>query len=175
MCYVDDGWLPDRSFTCVEMQALQDRTQAAAQAPALEATEHHKTHDAPRQLNSVTTEGVNAVDRVEAATMPEDLAAGEKEKPREVLPASPVDVGAVDADEQAMRHARHARAVPEDVVLAERLMAAAYANLVQGQPAELRSCLPSNPPELFRAQRYFSTLEMAVWQREDEEKTEQMM
>ena len=54
-------------------------------------------------------------------------------------------------------------------------MAAEYANLVPGQAAELRSCLPSNHPEPFRATRYFSTLEMAVWQREKEEATEQMM
>ena len=74
-----------------------------------------------------------------------------------------------------MRQALLARSVPEDLILAERLMAAEYAKLVQGQPAELRSCLPSAPPENFRGQRYFSTLEMAVWQREDEEATKQMM
>ena len=54
-------------------------------------------------------------------------------------------------------------------------MAAEYAQFVQGQAAELRSYLPSNPPEPFRAKRYFSTLEIAVWQREEEEQTEQVI
>ena len=79
------------------------------------------------------------------------------------------------AEEQAMRQASLARAVPEDVVHAESLMAAEYAQFVQGQAAELRSCLPSNPPEPSRATRYFSTLEIAVWQREEEEQMEQVI
>ena len=32
--YADEGWLTDRSFTWLEMQALRDRTQAAAHSPA---------------------------------------------------------------------------------------------------------------------------------------------
>ena len=40
--YADEGWLPDRSFPWMEMQALQDKIQAAAQAPAVEATANHK-------------------------------------------------------------------------------------------------------------------------------------
>ena len=80
-----------------------------------------------------------------------------------MLPAFPVDVGGVDAEEQAIRQTLLARAIPEDLAFAESLMAAEYAQFVQGQTAELRSYLPSNPPELFRAKRYFSTLEIAVW------------
>ena len=158
----------------MEMQAPQDKIQAAAQAPAADDTANHKPPGAPRQWISMATEYVDAVDPIAEATMPGDLAAGQKEH-REVRPAFPVDVGAVDAKEQSMRQALLARSVPQDLTLAERLMAAEYANLVQGQPVEFRSCLPSNPPEVFRAQRYFFTSEMAVWQREDEENTEQMM
>ena len=68
-----------------------------------------------------------------------------------------------------MRQELLARALAADVVLTERLMAAEYAHLLQGQPAALRCCLPATPPESFRAQRYVSTLEMAVSQREAEE------
>ena len=44
--YVDEGWLPDRSFTWLEMQALRDRIQVAAHDPALEATANRNPADA---------------------------------------------------------------------------------------------------------------------------------
>ena len=100
--YADEGWLTDRSFTWLEMQALQDRIQPTALPAAL-------------------------------------VAAEKKESPGEVPPAFPVDVGGVDAEEQAIRQTLLARAIPEDLALAESLMAPEYANFVQGQAAEMRS------------------------------------
>ena len=77
--YADEGWLTDRSFTWLEMQALRDRIQPARLAAALEATADHKPGN-------------------EEATMPEVLAAGKPESPREVLPAFPVDVEGANAE-----------------------------------------------------------------------------
>ena len=92
-----------------------------------------------------------------------------------MLPACPVDVGGADAEEHAIRQTLLARAIPADLVFAENLIATEYAQFLQGQAAEVRSCLPSSPPEPFRAKRYFSNLEIAVWQREEEEQTEQVI
>ena len=59
--------------------------------------------------------------------------------------------------------------------MAESLIATEYAQFLEGQAVEVRSCLPSSPPEPFRAKRYFSNLEIAVWQREEDEQTEQII
>ena len=67
------------------------------------------------------------------------------------------------------------RAMPEDLALAESLMAAEYKQFVQGQTAELQSILPSKPPKPFRATRYFSTFQIAVWQREEKEQMEHVI
>ena len=75
--------------------------------------------------------------------------------------------GEVNVEEQANRHMIPDRAMPEYLALAESLMAADYKQFVQGQTAELQCILPSNPPKPFRATRYFCTLGIAVWQRED--------
>ena len=108
-------------------------------------------------------------------TLPRVLAVAEKESPQELLPACPVDVDGADVDVQARRRTLLARAIPADLAFAESLIATEYAQFLQGQAVEVRSCLPSNPPEPFRAKRYFSTLEIAVWQREEEEQNEQVI
>ena len=101
--YADESWLTDRSFTWLEMQALRGRIQPAGLPAALEATADHKPDNAPQQLNAVSPEDLDCADAIEAAAMPEVLAAGKKQSLREVPPAFPVDVGGVDAEEQASR------------------------------------------------------------------------
>ena len=96
--YADEGWLPDRSFTWLELQALQDKIHAAAQAAAAEETEAREPPHAPPQKISMATADVHAVDRIEDATTPEDLPADQIQNPSAVLHASPVDVGAVGAE-----------------------------------------------------------------------------
>jgi len=173
--YADEGWLTDRSFTWLEMQALQDRIQPTELAATLVASAEKKPDLAHEHLHPVPVEGSASADIIEEPTMPHVLPAAKKESPGELPPAFPVDVGGVDAEVQAIRQALLARANPADFAFAESLMAAEYAQFVQGQAAELRSYLPSNPPELFRAKRHFSTLGIAVWQREEEEQTEQVI
>ena len=58
---------------------------------------------------------------------------------------------------------------------AESLIAIEYDQFLQDMTAEQRSCLPCSPPEAFRAKRYFPNLEIAVWQREDDEQTEHII
>ena len=96
--YADEGWLTDRSFTWLEMQALRDRIQPTGLAAALVATADHKPDIAHQHLNPVSPEDSDCADAIEEATMPDVLAAGKKESPGEVLPAFPVDVGGVDAE-----------------------------------------------------------------------------
>ena len=55
------------------------------------------------------------------------------------------------------------QAILVDLAFAESLIATEYAQFLQGQAVEVRSCLPSSPPEAFRDKRYFSNLEIAVW------------
>ena len=59
--------------------------------------------------------------------------------------------------------------------MAESLNATEYAQFLQGQAVEVRCCLPSSPPEAFRDKRYFSNLETAVWQRQEDEQTEHII
>ena len=87
----------------------------------------------------------------------------------------PVDVGGADVEEQASRRTLLGRAIPADLAFAESLIATEYAQFLQGQAVEVRSFLPSSPPEPFRAKRYFSNLEIAVWQREEDEQTEHII
>ena len=108
-------------------------------------------------------------------TLPRVLAVDEKERPQELLPACPVDVGGADVEEQASRRTLLGRATPADLAFAESLIATEYAQFLESQAVEVRSCLPSSPPEPFRAKRYFSNLEIAVWQREEDEQTEQII
>ena len=86
-----------------------------------------------------------------------------------------VDVGGADVEEQARRRTLLGRAIPADLAFAESLIATEYAQFLEGQAVEVRSCLPTSPPEAFRAKRYFSNLEIAVWQREEDEQTEQII
>ena len=67
------------------------------------------------------------------------------------------------------------QAILVDLAFAESLIATEYAQFLQGQAVEVRSCLPSSPPEAFRDKRYFSNLEIAVWQRQEDEQTEHII
>ena len=67
------------------------------------------------------------------------------------------------------------QAILVDLAFAESLIATEYAQFLQGQAVEVRSCLPSSPPEAFRDKRYFSYLEIAVWQRQEDEQTEHII
>ena len=99
----------------------------------------------------------------------------EQDIPSAVHPALPVHVGDVSHAEQTNRQVLLARAIPSDLLAAERLMAAEYTQFVRGQIEELRCCLPENPPEPFRAARYYSSLELAVWERDEAERIEQVL
>lgn len=173
--YAAEGWLPNRSFTWLELQALQHRIHGAAHAPAGEDTAARETPHATSPNDSVATTDVNAVGPNEDGATSDHLPAAQIDTPSAVLRPFPVSVGAVGAAEQSRRRQLLARVQPADVVLTERLMATEYAHRVQGLASDIRSCLPSSPPENFRAQRYFPTLEVAVWQREEEEATEQLL
>ena len=89
-----------------------------------------------------------------------------------MLPACLVDVGGADAEAQAIRQTLLERAILADLAFAESLIATEYAQFLQGQAAEVRSCLPSSPPEPFRAKRYFSNLDIEVCQRDADEQIE---
>jgi len=173
--YADEGWLTDRSFTWLELQALQDRIQSTAVNAALVDKTDNTADTAHQHLHPDPTEDSVRADANGDSTLPRVLAAAEKESHGELLPACPVDVGGADAEEQAFRQTLLARSIPADLAFAERLIATEYAQFLQGQAAEVRSCLPSSPPEPFRAKRYFSNLEIAVWQREEDEQTEQII
>ena len=91
--YADEGWLPDRSFTWLELQAPRDRIQPAGLAAALEPTADDRPDNTPQQLNAVSREDIDCADGIAAPAMPDDLPAGKKQCPQEVPPAFPVDVG----------------------------------------------------------------------------------
>ena len=55
------------------------------------------------------------------------------------------------------------QAILVDLAFAESLIATEYAQFLQGQAVEVRSCFASSPPEAFRDKRYFSNFEIAVW------------
>ena len=165
--YAGEGWSPDRSFTCPELQTLQDKLHAAAQpAAADDTTARERPHAAAEQI-SMATDDVLAVDPIEDDAAPADLPRNQRPPPSAALHPFPVEIGDVGVEEQNRRQELLARALPEDMLRTESLMEAEYANLVQGQPALLRSCFPPTTPPAFRATRYFSTLETAMQQREE--------
>ena len=86
-----------------------------------------------------------------------------------------VDLGGADVEEQERRRTLLGRAIPADLGFAESLIATDDAKFLEGQAVEVRSCLPSRPPEPFRARRYFPDLEIAVCQREEDEQTEEII
>ena len=160
--YAEESWKADRSFTWLELQALQHKIQTTAvNADLVDTTEN--TVDSAHQLHPGPAEDSVRADVNGETTLPRVLAVAEKESPQELLPACPVDVGGADVEEQASRRTLLGRAIPADLAFAESLIATEYAQFLQGQAVEVRSCLPSSPPEPFRAKRYFSNLEIAVW------------
>ena len=66
--YADEGWKTDRSFTWLELQALQHITQAAGSAASLEATADYTPGD--------------CADDIAAPAMPDYLPAGKKQGPQ---------------------------------------------------------------------------------------------
>ena len=154
--YAEESWKADRSFTWPELQVLQHRIQTAAvNADFVETTEN--TGDSAHQLPADPAEDSVGADVNRETTLPR------------------VDVGGADVEEQARRRTLLGRAIPADLGIAESLIATDYAKFIEGQAVEVRSYLPSRPPEPFRAKRYFSNLEIAVCQREKDEQIEHVI
>ena len=76
--YADEGWVTDRSFTWLEMQALRDRVQPTRLAAGLVATADNKPDIAHQHLHPVSPDDSDCADAIEEATMPDVLAAGKK-------------------------------------------------------------------------------------------------
>ena len=170
--YAAESWETDRSFTWLELQALQHKIQKTAVNADLVDTTANAVESAHQHLHPGPAEDSVRADVNGEPALPRVRAVAEKESPQELLPACPVDVGGANVEEQASRRTLLGRAIPADLAFAESLIAIEYDQFLQDMTAEQRSCLPCSPPEAFRAKRYFPNLEIAVWQREDDEQTE---
>ena len=173
--YAAENWETERSFTWLELEALQHKIQATAVNADLVDAAADTVDSANQHLHPGPAEDSVRAQVIEETTLPRVLAVDEKESPQGLLPACPVDVGGADAEQQARRQKLLGQAIPADLAFAENLIATEYAQFLQNLAAEVRSCMPSSPPEAFRDRRYFSNLEIAVWQREDEEQTERII
>ena len=173
--YAAENWETERSFTWLELEALQHKIQATAVNADLVDAAADTVDSANQRLHPSPAEDSMRAQVIEETTLPRVLAVDEKESPQGLLPACPVDVGGADGEQQARRQKLLGQAIPADLAFAENLIATEYAQFLQNLAAEVRSCMPSSPPEAFRDRRYFSNLEIAVWQREDEEQTERII
>ena len=173
--YAAENWETERSFTWLELEALQHKIQATAVNGDLVDAAADTVDSAHQHLHPGPAEALVRADVNGEPALPRVVTVAEKESPQELLPAFPVDVGGADVEEQASRRTLLGRAIPADLAFAERLIATEYAQFLHGLAVEVRCCMPSSPPEAFRDKRYFSNLEIAVWQREEDEQTEHII
>ena len=146
--YAEEKWEADRTFTWLELQALQHKIQKAAVNADRVNAEEKPTDSAHEHLHPGPGEDAVRAGFNDESTLPRELLVAEKDSPQEVLPAFPVDVEGANAEEQARRHTLLQRAIPADLAFAESLIATEYTQFLQGQPVEVRSYLPPSPSAL---------------------------
>ena len=139
--YAAESWETDRSFTWLELQALQHKIQTTAVHADLVDTTANTVDSAHQHLHPGPAEDSVRADVNGETTLPRVLAVAEKESPQELLPACLVDVGGADVEVQASRRTLLARAIPADLAFAESLIATDYAQFLQRQAAEVRPCM----------------------------------